>query len=119
MSETEIMRKLRLKASEEGWRLWRNNVGATYTQNGDFIRYGLANDSAAVNRIIKSADLVGIKPVIITPDMIGKIIGQFISIEVKNPTWKYKDTERERAQLNWINLINQLGGDAKFITDSY
>jgi hypothetical protein len=117
--ETEITKKLRLKASQEGWRLWRNNVGATYTQKGDFIRYGLANDSTAVNCIIKSSDLIGIKPILITPDMVGKIIGRFVSWEVKNNNWTYKGTEREQAQLNWINLINTLGGEAKFITECY
>lgn len=113
-SETGLSSIIRLEASMKGCRLWRNNVGATYTPKGDFIRYGLANDSSGLNREIKSADLIGIRPVVITVDMVGVTIGQFLSREVKAPGWKYKGTDRERAQLAWAELIISLGGDAGF-----
>lgn len=115
-SETAVSNKIRLRAAELGIYLWRNNVGATYTQDGNFLRYGLANDSSAVNKILKSSDLIGIKPIIITPDMTGKLIGQFYCREVKHGGWRYTGTDREKAQLNWIDLINRLGGDAAFTT---
>jgi hypothetical protein len=115
-SESGILSDIRLEASERGARLWRNNVGATQTPSGQFIRFGLANDSAALNRVIKSADLIGIRPLLITPAHIGTIIGQFISREVKHSGWKYTGTERERAQLAWAELILSLGGDACFTT---
>lgn len=113
-SEAGILSDIRLEASEVGARLWRNNVGATYTPNGQFIRYGLANDSSATNKTIKSADLIGIRPVLITPEHVGQIIGQFISREVKTPNWRYSGNERELAQLRWAELILSLGGDACF-----
>lgn len=113
-SEAGILSDIRLEASEVGARLWRNNVGATYTPNGQFIRYGLANDSPATNKNIKSADLIGIRPILITPDHVGQIIGQFISREVKAPNWRYSGNERELAQLRWAELILSLGGDACF-----
>jgi len=115
-SESGVLSDIRLEASQRGARLWRNNVGATYTPSGQFLRYGLANDSAALNAAIKSADLIGIRPVIITPQDVGRVIGQFISREVKHPGWKYTGTDRERAQLAWAELINSLGGDACFTT---
>ena|ERR1700728_1435946 len=114
ISESGISSDIRLEASQRGCRLWRNNVGATYTPTGQFIRYGLANDSVALNRAIKSADLIGIRPLLITPAHVGQIVGQFISREVKHPTWKYSGNDRERAQLAWADLINSLGGDACF-----
>lgn len=114
ISESGVLSDIRLEASQLGCRLWRNNVGATYTQSGQFMRFGLANDSAALNRAIKSADLIGIKPVLITQAHLGTVIGQFLSREVKHPGWKYAGTERERAQLAWAELINSLGGDACF-----
>lgn len=113
-SEAGILSDIRLEASEVGARLWRNNVGATYTPNGQFIRYGLANDSPATNKTIKSADLIGIRPILITPEHVGQIIGQFISREVKAPNWRYSGNERELAQLRWAELILSLGGDACF-----
>src|SRR5438034_502134 len=116
VSEAGVLSDIRLEASEKGARLWRNNVGATYTPTGQFIRYGLANDSALLNKTIKSADLIGIRPVIITPQHVGSIIGQFISREIKKPGWRYSHTEREQAQSNWAELIISLGGDACFVT---
>lgn len=113
-SESGILSDIRLEASQRGCRLWRNNVGATYTPQGQFLRYGLANDSTALNRAIKSADLIGIRPLLITPEHVGQVIGQFLSREIKHPGWKYSGSERERAQLAWLDLINSLGGDACF-----
>ena len=116
ISESGAQSEIRLEASQCGARLWRNNVGATYTPAGQFIRYGLANDSPALNAAIKSADLIGIRPILITPEHVGRVIGQFISREVKKPGWKYTGTDRERAQLAWAQLIVELGGDACFAT---
>lgn len=95
-------------------RLWRNNVGGTYTEEGSFLRYGLANDSKQMNDAIKSHDLIGIRPVLIEQHHVGKIIGQFVSREVKAAGWKYRGTKREEAQLRWAELIASLGGDACF-----
>ena len=114
-SESELTDEIRLEAAQKNVHLWRNNLGATYSPHGGFIRYGLANDSAHVNRVLKSGDLIGIRPIIITPEMVGAIIGQFISREVKNRDWKFSGTDREKAQQNWIDLINRLGGDACFV----
>ena len=111
--EQMVSHEVRIKASEAGWRLWRNNVGATKTEDGSFIRYGLCNETAEINKQIKSADLIGIKPVVITEEMVGTTIGQFVSREVKRRNWSYKGTSAEQAQLAWATLVNSMGGDAK------
>ena len=116
MRETGISNLIRLEASRKGCRLWRNNNGACTTDTGSFIRYGLANESAAVNAVLKSADLIGIRPMIIEPWMVGGTFGMFLSREIKQPGWKYRDTARERAQVAWRDLINSLGGDAAIVT---
>ena len=116
VSEASVSASVRLEASRKGMRLFRNNVGAAKTDTGSYVRFGLANDSEAVNKIIKSADLIGIKPVVITPGMIGRTIGQFLSREVKESSWRYSGTDREEAQLRWVELITSLGGDAAFAT---
>lgn len=115
-SEAAVKNRIRLEASEKGARLWINNIGAFHTINGDFVRYGLANESKQQNAHIKSSDLIGIKPVLITQELVGSKIGQFLCREVKRAGWHYGHTAREKAQLNWINLINSLGGDAAFAT---
>jgi len=115
-SESAVQSLVRLEASRLGARLWRNNVGAGYLDNASFIRWGLANDSDRINKQIKSSDLIGIRPVLIGPEHIGRTLGVFLSREVKAAGWHYTGTERERAQLRWLELINSLGGDAAFAT---
>lgn len=114
--EAGIQSQLRLAASRVGIRAWRNNVGAGYDEDGRFMRWGLANDSAPLNKVLKSSDLIGVRAVVITPQMVGNTIGQFWAREVKRANWKYAGTEREVAQLNFITLVQSLGGDARFAT---
>jgi len=112
--ETAVMMRAELGASKSGGRLWRNNVGATYSKDGRFLRYGLANDSKQMNKNLKSSDLIGITPVEITCAHVGRVIGQFTAVECKHPGWKYHDTDREKAQLNFIKLVLSRGGKAYF-----
>ncbi len=114
LSEQAIQNLVRLEATKKGCRLWRNNVGAAYMQDGAFLRYGLANESSSLNKQIKSADLIGIRPVKITKEMIGFTFGQFISREIKASNWKFTGSDREWAQLRWAELILSYGGDACF-----
>ena len=112
--ESFVQTAVRLEASKKGLRLWRNNVGGVYTEDGRFIRYGLCNDSERMNKKTKSADLVGIRPVLITAAMVGSVIGQFTARECKAQGWQYTETAREKAQLNFLNIVVSLGGDAAF-----
>lgn len=113
-SEARVQDEARLKASKLGWRLFRNNVGSLRDERGIPVRYGLCNDTPAMNKRVKSSDLIGIRPVIITPDMVGTTLGQFVAREVKREGWKYKGTEHEQAQLRFGEIVTSLGGDFKF-----
>lgn len=115
-SETAVQNHIRFQEAEKGRLLFRNNVGAAFDERGNFFRYGLANETKAQNEALKSADLIGIRPTIITPDLIGKTIGQFMSIEVKKPGWKFRGTKREKAQMAWATLIKKHGGHATITT---
>lgn len=118
MGEAAVQSRVRLSAANKGMMLWRNNVGAYTDENGNFIRYGLANDSSKVNKRIKSSDLIGIKCVTIRPEHVGQIIGQFVAYETKRAGWSYRGTEHEQAQLNFINLVVSMGGFGKFINNA-
>lgn len=107
---------VRLEWSENGGRLMRNNVGMLKNERGVPVRYGLMNDSKQVNQKCKSSDLIGITPILITPEMVGCTIGQFTAREIKKPGWVFTGSERETAQLAFMNLINALGGNACFAT---
>lgn len=115
-SEAWVQSLVRLEANRKNTHLFRNNVGALKDSTGRVVRYGLANDSAAMNEVIKSGDLIGLRPVVITPAHVGYKIGQFVSREVKKPGWQYTGADREPAQLAWANLVNSCGGDAAFCT---
>lgn len=115
-SEAWVQSKIRLEASRAGVKLWRNNVGALLDERGVPIRYGLANDSPALNKIIKSGDLIGWRRITITRAHVGLRIAQFVSRECKRPDWKYSGDEHEQAQLRWIEAIIADGGDACFVT---
>lgn len=118
-SEAWALQNIRLKASEIGTRLWRNNRGVAIYEDERRVRYGLANDSKTLNQQIKSSDLIGIMPAKIRPEDVGKTIGIFTSIEVKKPGWKYTGGDGEVEQLAWINLIVSLGGIAAFSTGDF
>lgn len=115
-SESFVQSKVRLAATQAGMRLWRNNVGVLPDARGVPIRFGLANDSPQLNRVIKSSDLIGCAPVHITPAHVGTVIGRFVARECKHSAWRYTGSDRELAQLKFINLVRSLGGDAAFTT---
>jgi hypothetical protein len=95
-------------------RIFRNNVGVGYCgtlikRSGDTItlknarpvRFGLH---------VGSGDWIGVHRVKITPDMVGKEIGQFVSIEIKSGKGKESDEQK-----NWKRFIKWMGGIAETV----
>lgn len=113
-TEAVVSAQVRVEAAERGGILWRNNVGAAIDASGRHIRYGICNDSKRINARFKSSDLIGILPVKITMGHVGAVIGQFIARECKKADWIYKGTDREKAQLRFIELVTSMGGNAAF-----
>lgn len=100
-----------------GGQLWRNNNGACETKDGRQIRYGLANVSAQMNKVIKSSDYVGITPTLITPAMVGYHLGVFTALETKRTGWHLTPgDERGQAQARFHDLVRQACGYAGFVT---
>ncbi len=115
-SEAAVQTRVRLEASQKNILLFRNNVGVLSDAHGRPVRYGLCNDSASLNKNIKSGDLIGIRPVAVTPAHVGQVIGQFVSREMKAAGWRYTGAGREAAQAKWIEIVRSRGGDAAFCT---
>jgi hypothetical protein len=101
-TETDVQNLCRLRAQELGAVLWRNNVGAIKDARGIPVRFGLANDSAKVNEVLKSSDLIGIH------------MGRFLAVECKEPGWVWRATEHEVAQLNFLVEVRRRGGLSGF-----
>lgn len=111
-SEARIKSDIRLALGEiPGVRIFNNPVGTAYTrdQQGKYtpIRMGLA---------VGSHDLIGFKSAIITPEMVGRKIAIFTSIEVKNETGRLRE-----GQSNWMAMCRDAGalvGVARSVSDA-
>lgn len=116
-TEAAVQSTVRAEAPRQGFTLWRNNSGACYDETGRLIRYGLGNDSAQINRRFKSADLIGLLPVTIGPQHVGRTLAVFVGIECKAPGWNYSaNRERDAAQAAWLSLVQERGGIGGFVT---
>lgn len=115
-SESRAQSEIRLAAPSLGMRFFRNNVGVLKNEQGTPVRYGLANDSKALNRRLKSSDLIGWRRLQVQPEHVGSTIAQFAAIECKAPGWKYSGDEHEQAQQRFLALVAVDGGFARFAT---
>jgi len=117
MKETSVGQRVLLEAAQNNILLMRNNNGACQDATGRFIRYGLLNESAKMNEHMKSSDYVGIAPTLITPEMVGRVVGVFVGIETKASMWHFNQMdERAVAQQRFIDLVRSYGGYAGFAT---
>jgi hypothetical protein len=117
MKETPVAQRVVLAAGETNVFVQRNNVGACYDDTGRMIRYGLINETPAMNTEYKSSDFIGILPRLITPDMVGYMIGQYLAVETKATGWHLTPGDkRGQAQLRYHELVRRYGGIAGFVT---
>lgn len=110
--EAPIQRDVRLASARVGKMLFRNNRGAGRMESGNYVRYGLANDSKKFGDAWKSGDLIGWESFVITPEWVGHTVARFLSVEVKAGAWKFSGTKEEMAQVKWATLVNASGGRA-------
>src|SRR5574340_898239 len=96
-SESDVQARVRLAASQAGDVLWRNNSGVLKDERGVPVRFGLCNESKAVNDKCKSSDLIAIKRVLVTREMVGHTVGIFYAREVKLAGWREGGTAGEEA----------------------
>ena len=99
-AETDLQQRIRLAlGTHPELRLFRNQVGQLPDpRTGRMVQFGLARGSA---------DLIGWRTITITPDMVGRQVAVFTSIEVK--------TERGRVrpeQQAWLGAVQSAGGIA-------
>ena len=114
--ESEVSQEVQIGARHHSCTLMRNNSGCLPDVNGTPVRFGLGNISKKHNYKIKSSDLLGITPVLITKEMVGMTLGVFTAVETKKEAWNpdKKLDARENAQNNFINWVRSLGGFAGF-----
>lgn len=116
MSETRVVKEVRVEASLLGARLFRNNVGKLPDINGRWVEFGLCPGSS---------DLIGWKPLMIREEMIGQSFAQFVAVECKDYDGMDEAAQRDflarnpgngkqakhiREQLAFIDTVRRSGG---------
>ncbi|MCP9787480.1 VRR-NUC domain-containing protein [Cyanobium sp. Maggiore-St4-Cus] len=106
-SEHEIQQRIRLTCGRGPVRLWRNNTGALVDQQGRFVRFGLCKGSS---------DLIGLRSLEITPELVGQRIAQFVALEIK--TGSGTVSPEQRAFLQLVQQLGSLGGVWRSIAEA-
>jgi len=98
--ETRLQQEIRLALGlRADLRLYRNQTGQLPDpKTGRPVQFGLARGSA---------DLIGWRTVVVTPDMVGQRLAVFTSIEVKTPRGRLTP-----EQHNWLHAVRTAGGIA-------
>jgi len=98
--ETTLQQEIRLAlGTNPDVRAFRNQVGSLPDpRTGRLVTFGLAKGSA---------DLIGWRTVVVTPEMVGTTLAVFLSIEVKTPTGRLTP-----QQHNWQAAVLAAGGIA-------
>ena len=92
MNETNLMQLVRLRASQLGVTLYRNNIGKLQTKDGRWVMFGVGHPGGS--------------------DLIGWFRGRFTALEIKLPGKKPTP-----EQAHFIDMVNKAGGIGAVITD--
>ena len=115
--ETKIQNETLLESGKiPSLRLFRNNVGLGFQGkilNENYPIITLENyRRVSFGLIPGSGDCIGWQSIKITPDMVGKSIAQFVSVELKTDIGKPQTNQK-----NWYNQVTGAGGKAVIIRD--
>lgn len=116
MKESNIQREIMLASSALGSAtLFRNNVGLGWTGRtisvGESGRVVLADARPVKFGLCKgSGDLIGWRTVTITPEMVGRTVAVFASLEVKTKTGRVSP-----EQANFRAAVERAGGIAAVV----
>ena len=100
--ENKVSAEIDIALSHGDVRLWRNNVGVLRDRNGRPVAYGLG--SRGGKSLPGTSDKIGLRSLLVTPQMVGRRIAIFAAIEEKD----LKDPSP--AQLQFIAAVQSLGG---------
>lgn len=110
--EGDLLKKIMMAVSEKGDRLFRNNVGEGWVcSKRDMIFHKdgtitmLKPRRLTAGLCVGSSDLIGWKKILITPDLIGRPVAQFMAVEAKT-----KGVAVTPQQKNFIHQVNNNGG---------
>jgi len=98
--DSAISDRVLLELTAQDFLLWRNPVGAGRMDSGQYVKYGVCNPGGS--------DLIGLRSVTITPDMVGQRVAIFAAIESKSKNYRVSPPQRI-----FLNAISRAGGIAQ------
>jgi hypothetical protein len=119
--EHPIQQRILIAHGSGDTRLWRNNVGTGWT--GQATRVSAGNLAAMARGLrpgdvviragrplhaglcVGSSDLIGLRSLVVGPELVGQRIARFAAVEVKSPTGRLT-----KDQAAFIETIQRLGG---------
>ena len=123
--ETNLVRKIMLKlGTDPKIRIFRNNSGKCWVgASKKFLHPQTVNVKAGDVLVQQaryfdaglcpgSSDLIGLKAIKITPEMVGTEIACFVAIEVKLLSGRVQEN-----QINFLDMVKKLGGRGIFCRD--
>ena len=108
-AETTLQQEIRLALGTiPSARIFRNQVGSLPDpRTGRLVTFGLARGSA---------DLIGWRTVVVTPEMVGTRLAVFTSIEVKTQTGRVRP--EQQAWLQAVLAAGGFSGIARSVSDA-
>jgi hypothetical protein len=108
-AETTLQQEIRLALGTiPSARIFRNQVGSLPDpRTGRLVTFGLAKGSA---------DLIGWRTVVVTPEMVGTRLAVFTSIEVKTPTGRVRP--EQQAWQAAVLAAGGISGIARSVSDA-
>jgi hypothetical protein len=107
MTEQQTQQAIRLQLSRGPVRLWRNNTGTLLDRQGRPVQFGLCKGSS---------DLIGLRTVTVTPEMVGQKLAVFAAVEVKAPNGRV--TPEQTAFIETVRGMGGLAGVARSVEDA-
>lgn len=118
MLESPLYNQIRMATALPplGARLFRNQVGQYKLADPRCSFCNTEHPRRVISGLAKgSADLVGWIPIVVTPEMVGRRLAVFTSVEVKAPGAKTEKNHLER-QIDWLKAVQESGGFGIFAT---
>lgn len=108
--ESDLMRRIQVAACRDpDVRLFRNNVGAAWlgkVQHNIDGSVTIHNPMRVIYGLGKgTSDLIGLRSVLITPEMVGQRVAIFAAVEVKRPGKRGTPEQKQ-----FIQVVKSLGG---------
>ncbi len=105
ISEATLLRRVLVRASQLGARLFRNQVGRYRLARPECRECQSRGRVIASGLCVGSSDLIGWRSITVTPEMVGQQIAVFVAAELKGTEGKLSVEQQQ-----FLSVVNAAGG---------